>query len=67
MMDLPSNIQHQEDGKYVIAQKYDTGEQYGFCVQEKGSEKILKNVNTELAELKENGTYDKLYKKYFGE
>lgn len=67
MMDLPSNIQHQEDGKFVVSEKFDTGEQYGMPVQEEGSEAILKAVNKQLAELKENGTYDKLYNKYFGE
>ncbi len=65
IMDLPSNIQHQAGGKYEIAEKYDTGEQYGFAVQEEGSEAILKNVNKQLAKLKKNGTYDKLYSKYF--
>lgn len=67
MMDLPSNLQHLDNGKFVIAEKYDTGEQYGFPVQEEGSEALLEEVNAQLAELRENGTYDKLYNKYFSE
>lgn len=67
MMDLPSNLQHLDNGKFVIAEEYDTGEQYGFPVQEEGSEALLEEVNSQLAELKENGTYDELYNKYFSE
>lgn len=67
MMDLPSNIEHQEDGKFTVSEKFDTGEQYGMPVKEEGSEKLLEAVNEQLAALKEDGTYDKLYDKYFSE
>ncbi len=66
MMDLPSNLQHQKDGTFVISEKYDTGEQYGMPVKT-GNKKLLDAVNTELKELKDDGTYDKLYDKYFSE
>lgn len=65
MMDLPSNLEHQEDGKYTVSEKYDTGEQYGFPVKEEGAEKLLESVNEQLAALREDGTYDELYAKYF--
>lgn len=67
MQDLPVNLGHTEGGKFTIAQEYDTSEQYGFAVKEKGSEQLLKSVNKELKELRKNGTYDKLYDKYFSE
>lgn len=67
MMDLPANLQHLEDGEFTIVEEYDTGEQYGFPVQEEGSEKLLKAVNEQLAELKDNGQYEDLYNKYFSE
>ena len=36
-----------------------------FCVQ-KGNSEMLKVINTGLAEIRENGTYDEIYEKYFG-
>lgn len=67
MMDLPSNIEHQEDGKFTVSEKFDTGEQYGMPVKEEGAEKLLEAVNEQLAALKDDGTYDTLYAKYFSE
>ncbi len=32
-----------------------------------GNDELLKTVNEVLATAKEDGTYDKIYKKYFGE
>lgn len=36
-----------------------------FCVQ-KGNSEMLKIINAGLAEIRENGTYDEIYEKYFG-
>lgn len=36
-----------------------------FCVQ-KGNSEMLTIINTGLAEIRENGTYDEIYEKYFG-
>lgn len=36
-----------------------------FCVQ-KGNGELLKIINTGLAKIRENGTYDEIYEKYFG-
>lgn len=65
LQDLPVNLAHTEDGGFQIVEKYDTDEHYGFAVKEEGSEALLDDVNSELAKLKKNGTYDKLYNKYF--
>jgi len=67
LQDLPVNLGHTEGGKFTIAQEYDTSEQYGFAVKKSGSEELLKGVNKQLKELKDDGTYDKLYDKYFSE
>jgi polar amino acid transport system substrate-binding protein len=67
LQDLPVNLRHTEEGAFTIVEEYDTNEQYGFAVQEEGSEALLKGVNKELAELRENGTYQKIYDKYFTE
>ena len=45
---------------------YDTGENYGFAVQETGKEELLKQVNDALKTIKDNGEYDTIYQKWFG-
>ncbi|HET8795111.1 MAG TPA: basic amino acid ABC transporter substrate-binding protein [Arthrobacter sp.] len=67
LQDLPVNLGHTQDGAFTIVEKYDTNEKYGFAVQEEGSEALLEAVNKELAELRDNGTYQKIYDKYFTE
>jgi polar amino acid transport system substrate-binding protein len=42
-----------------------TPEQYGLAVK-KGNAELLAKVNKGLADIKADGTYDNLYKKYFG-
>ncbi|RQP23841.1 basic amino acid ABC transporter substrate-binding protein [Piscinibacter terrae] len=42
-----------------------TPEQYGLAVK-KGNAELLAKVNKGLADIKSDGTYDNLYKKYFG-
>lgn len=64
---LPANLQHLEGGAFVIAEELETDEQYGYPVAEEGSEALLKGVNEQLAELRDNGTYQKIYDKYFTE
>ncbi len=41
-------------------------EQYGLAVK-KGNDKLAKDVNKALLDLKKNGVYDKLYQTWFGE
>jgi polar amino acid transport system substrate-binding protein len=65
LQDLPVNLNHTQEGDYEIVEEYDTQEQYGFAVKEEGSEALLEEVNAQLQELRDNGTYDKLYDKYF--
>lgn len=67
LQDLPVNLLHTEEGAFTIVEEYDTNEQYGFAVKEEGSEELLKAVNEQLAALREDGTYQKLYDKYFTE
>ncbi|MEJ7774714.1 MAG: transporter substrate-binding domain-containing protein, partial [Nocardioidaceae bacterium] len=50
-----------------VSTEFDTGEQYGFAVAKDGNGGLLKTVNEVLAKAKEDGTYDKLYEKYFGD
>lgn len=67
LQDLPVNLRHTEEGAFTIVDEFDTNEKYGFAVQEEGSEALLEGVNTQLAELRDNGTYQEIYDKYFTE
>lgn len=49
----------------VIANSYDTGEQLGFMVK-KDNKAMLDKLNGVLDKAKQDGTYDEIYKKWFG-
>lgn len=51
----------------AVATEFDTGESYGFAVAKDNNDALLKTINEVLAKAKEDGTYDKLYAKYFPE
>lgn len=68
LQDLPVNADRaQQDDTIEVVQTYTTGEQYGFAVQEEGDEALLEAVNQELQTLRDEGTYDEIYREYFGE
>lgn len=48
-----------------VTKEFDTGEQYGFGVAKDQNDKLLDVVNDTLAKAFDDGTYDKLFKKYF--
>lgn len=48
-----------------VTAEFDTGEQYGFGVAEGENAELLDAVNKAFADAHEDGTYDKLFKKYF--
>lgn len=49
-----------------IIEEIPTGEQYAFVVS-KDNPKLTQELNAALAQIKANGTYDEIYKKWFGE
>lgn len=51
----------------AVAKEFDTGEQYGFAVAKGQNDQLLKTVDEIITKAKKDGTYDKFYKKYFGE
>jgi polar amino acid transport system substrate-binding protein len=53
-------------GKTNVVQKIKTNEQYGIGVRKDNAD-LLKKVNDALAEVKSDGTYDQIFKKWFGE
>jgi len=63
LQDLPVNVEEAQKGQTTVVETYPTGEFYGIAF-EQGSE-LVADVNTALAALRENGTYDALFAKYF--
>ena len=49
----------------AVTAEFDTGEQYGIGVR-KGNTEVLQAVNEALTAARSDGTYDKIYEKWFG-
>ncbi|MEE6274000.1 ABC transporter substrate-binding protein [Georgenia wangjunii] len=66
LQDLPVNVEHATaDDTYVIVEEYPTDEQYGFALAKGERPELLEAINAELAELRDNGEYDRIYDSYF--
>jgi ABC-type amino acid transport substrate-binding protein len=65
--DFPSSVDRVKisDGRLEIVQTIPTGQQYGIAFPE-GSE-LVEPINKALEDIKKDGTYAKLYKKWFGQ
>jgi polar amino acid transport system substrate-binding protein len=63
IQDLPVNVEEAAKGATTVVETYPTGEFYGIAFEE-GSD-LVGPVNEALAELREDGTYDALFQKYF--
>ena len=50
----------------AVTAEFNTGEEYGFAVKKNGNDKLLKTTDDVIATAKKDGTYDKLYKQWFG-
>lgn len=64
--DIPVNVAYvkQNKGKIVMLDKPLNSEQYGIVLP-KNNPELLKKINEGLKNVKADGTYDKLYEKYF--
>jgi polar amino acid transport system substrate-binding protein len=66
LQDLPVNAEFARNNEgFAVVEEYDTGEQYGFAVAEEGSDALLANLNDALQAVRDSGTYDEVYDKYF--
>ncbi|MGH3737031.1 MAG: ABC transporter substrate-binding protein [Micromonosporaceae bacterium] len=65
--DLPiwTEYAKEQPGVFQIAAEFDTGEQYGIAVKP-GNATLLKVVDDVIAKARQDGTYDKLYRKWIG-
>jgi polar amino acid transport system substrate-binding protein len=67
LQDQPVNHTHEvADAKYKIVETYNTNEQYGFAFAKGKKPALLAAVNAQLKAMRADGSYDTLYKKYFG-
>jgi polar amino acid transport system substrate-binding protein len=65
LQDLPVNVEQvNNDDSFEIVEEFDTGEQYGFAAAQ-GNDSLIDAINEALAELRDDGTYDELYDRYF--
>ena len=64
LQDLPVNINHQDAGGFSVVETYSTDESYGLAMK-KGSTDLVDAVNEQLAEMRDDGTYDEIYDSYF--
>lgn len=55
-----------EDDTVVVVETFPTDEHYGFATAEEGKEALLEAVNRVLAEMRADGTYDRIYQEWFG-
>jgi polar amino acid transport system substrate-binding protein len=67
LQDFPVNAYRAtKDDTLTITETFPTGEQYGFPVK-KGNTAVLTFVDGGLAQLRTDGRFDTIFKKYFGE
>jgi polar amino acid transport system substrate-binding protein len=65
--DIPVLLDYAKQNDDVeVAAQFETGEQYGFGMRKLTSEALEKVVNRVIARAKSDGTYDRLYEKWFG-
>ena len=65
--DFPVTKLHEKTNPdFQVVATYPTDEQYGFAFAKGDKPLLLAALNTELADLRADGTYFKLYGKYFG-
>lgn len=66
LQDQPVNLEHEKaDSSYEIVETYETDESYGFAFAKGEKDELLDAVNGALAELRDNGEYQKIYDQYF--
>jgi polar amino acid transport system substrate-binding protein len=66
LQDEPVNQERaNQDENVQVIQTFDTGESYGFALQPDRGDDLLQVINDGLAQLRDDGTYDEIYERYF--
>jgi polar amino acid transport system substrate-binding protein len=67
LQDLPVNAEYARDSDTAaVVEEYDTGESYGFALEQDRPDGLVEVLNAGLQEVRDDSTYDGLYDKYFG-
>jgi polar amino acid transport system substrate-binding protein len=67
LQDFPVNkYRANQDDEFIVTETFPTGEQYGFAMSQDNAG-LLTAVNEALAAMQEDGTYDEIYAKWFGD
>lgn len=67
LQDLPVNgYRSTQDATMVVTERFPTGEQYGFAVDQ-GNAGLAEAVNEQLSALRDDGTYDEIFARWFGD
>jgi polar amino acid transport system substrate-binding protein len=67
LQDFPVNAYRaQKDDAFAVTERFSTGEQYGYAVA-KGKSSIVAFLNEGLQRLHDDGRFDEVFAKYFGE
>lgn len=65
--DIPVLLDYvKKNPELEVAAQFETGEQYGFGMKKGTSDELRGAVNNVIAQAKSDGTYDRLYEKWFG-
>lgn len=65
LQDLPVNAEYARDNPARVVAEYPTDENYGFAATVERTDGLIEALNAALATLRDNGTYDELYDRYF--
>ncbi len=68
LQDEPVNANRaNEDDSIEVIETYDTGENYGFALEQERGDDLLELLNSTIQELRDDGTYDDLFDSYFAD
>lgn len=66
LQDQPVNVEYARENPSDVIQEYDTGESYGFALEQDRGDGLLEAVNDALGAVRDASTYDEIYDRYFG-
>ena len=65
--DIPVLLDYvKQNPQLQVAAQFQTGEQYGFAMKKGTSQKLEQTVNDVIRQAQADGTYDRIYKRWFG-
>jgi len=66
LQDFPVNaFRSTQDELFVVTERFPTGEQYGFATSPENTA-LIDAVNAQLAQARDDGTYDQIFAEWFG-